>query len=445
MRTTQIIGMCLCNVAIYIGIAAFVGIMPVYLTHLGASSTQIGLVLALAYLCLATSMVVAGRITDRLQRRKAILLLSGASAAPIAWLTGTTTTVGPLLLLTGILWFMTGIAMAMVTAIAGLCADATRRGRLFGQLTVSGSLGLLLGNLLSGPVVDRWGYPALFTLLAVVYVGLPGAGLLVPDRHVGRGSREGRPSSLRAIAARRPFLVICVASIVGQASNIVIVLSRTLIMHSLRFDATAITVVAALGSVVTLPLPLLAGRVANRRKRKPILLACFVSTPLGLLVLTSASAFWQFWTASALQTIMGVSLVVGSALVSDLFPEETRGTALALWNATPWMGIVLGLSGGGLAISLAQMRPTLVMSVVLSVVALLLLVSVSIPHLAGQEHTVVDQRGDGVHRRPLSTPGGRVTCPQKSTHAPMPSRPAWPRLDLVGQRQTDKHTKGQGP
>ena len=389
MSATQVRALCLCNVVIFIGIAAIVGVMPVYLAQLRAGATITGLFLAFAYLCLALGTVLAGCLADRLQRRKTVLLVSGACAAPLTWLLGTITAVLPLLVVVGCLWFVTGTAMALVPILTGLCAPPTERGRLFGRLTLSSGLGLLLGNLLSGPIVDRWGYPALFVVLGLVALGLPGASALAPDP----GATPAPPAHVTrrtgAILTQRPFLLLVGASILGQAANIVIVLGRVLLMHTLHFPTTAITIVAALGGVVTLPLPLLCGRMADRLGPKPVLIACFAGPPLGLLALASAQALWQFWVASALQTVLGASLVVGSALVSALVPAERRGTALALLNATPWIGIVVGLSGGGLAISLVQMRSTVLVSVLLSLVALVALLPISTrqpPRSATQPH-----------------------------------------------------------
>src|SRR5205085_9272022 len=131
---------------------------------------------------------------------------------------------------------------------------------------------------------------------------------------------------------------------------------------------------------------------------KPLLFVCYAGTPLGLLVLVGAHAFWQFWIASAVQTVLGASLVVGSALVSELFPEERRGTALALLNATPWIGIVLGLSAGGLAISAVQMTPTLLLSVLLSLAALLALLPISATPPADPHEAAARQRGAAARR-----------------------------------------------
>jgi len=69
MRKQQLIALCFCNVIIYSGIAGLVGLMPVYLTQLGADTTVTGFFLAFAYLALALSNIVGGRLSDRFQRR----------------------------------------------------------------------------------------------------------------------------------------------------------------------------------------------------------------------------------------------------------------------------------------------------------------------------------------------------------------------------------------
>ncbi len=65
------------------------------------------------------------------------------------------------------------------------------------------------------------------------------------------------------------------------------------------------------------------------------------------------------------------------ALVTDMFWEKSLSTALSLLNATPWIGIVIGLSFGGFAIRVFQMTPALMLAALLSLVAILLLIPVS--------------------------------------------------------------------
>lgn len=92
-----------------------------------------------------------------------------------------------------------------------------------------------------------------------------------------------------------------------------------------------------------------------------------------------AGQLWQFWVASILQTIIGMSTVVSSALVTDMFVDESLDTALSLLDATIWIGIVIGLSAGGAAITLLGMTPTLAVSVLISLGATGLLLTMTVP------------------------------------------------------------------
>ena len=97
---------------------------------------------------------------------------------------------------------------------------------------------------------------------------------------------------------------------------------------------------AAVGTLLSLPLPLVIGRLSDRLGRKPLLLLCFLTTLPGLIILAAAKDSWHFWLASILQTGIGLSVVVGAALMTDIFPDESLDTALSLLTATPWIGIV---------------------------------------------------------------------------------------------------------
>ena len=375
MRKGQLFALCGCMFVINTGISIVFGLMPLYLTFLGADARSAGSILAVAYLALAASTLLGGYLSTRLQRRRELLIAGGVLAAPLAWSLGRVTGIGPLLVATSCLWFVTGITLTMTNILAGLLAAPERRGRSFGLLSLGAGLGLFFGSLVSGPIVDRWGYATQFGLLAAMYLVIPCLGLCLRDKAESR-QRGAQAAQVRHVVRNRTFAVLFGASIIGQASNVLIALGRPLLMQDLRLDATTITTAAAVGSLVSLPLPLVVGRLADRIGRKPVILVCFLATPLGLLALTAASALWQFWVAGILQTILGVHMVASSALVTDLFADDALSTALALLNATIWIGIVAGLSAGSLAITRLGMTPTLVLSVVVSLVAIGLLVPI---------------------------------------------------------------------
>ena len=74
-----------------------------------------------------------------------------------------------LAVLTGIVWFTGGVAIAMSQITVGLHATPEERGKLFGLLSVAAPLGSLLGGAAMGPAVDAWGFPKMLQWSAAVY------------------------------------------------------------------------------------------------------------------------------------------------------------------------------------------------------------------------------------------------------------------------------------
>ena len=378
MSKKQWLALCVCPFVISTGISTVFGLMPVYLTSIGADSTRAGVILAAAYIAMASSTVIGGYLSQRLQRRIPMLIIGGVLAVPLAWWLGTTASVGALLLLATSLWFVTGMVLTMANILAGLFAEPTRRGRIFGMLSVSSGLGLFFGALVSGWIADHWGFGVLFRLLAIVYVTIPCLGLVLHDKPVSE-RQEGTSAHFRFVLTNRTFRLLFFACILGQAGNAIFALSRPLIMQSLHFTATTMTTAAAIGSLVSLPLSLIIGRLSDQFGRKALIIVCFATTPVGLIILAAAGQLWQFWLASVLQTILGISMVVSSALVTDMFADQALDTALALLNATIWIGLSIGLSASSIALPLFQMLPTIVASVLVSLGAVGLLLLMTVP------------------------------------------------------------------
>jgi MFS family permease len=381
MSKTQFMALCVCNIVLFTGLAGLIGLMPLYLADLGADSSLTGFFMAFAYLSLAVSTISSGRLADRFGQRRTLLIIFGGLAVPVTLALSAITSVPLLMALMAVLWFVTGFAMTMVNVIAGLYSEPGSRGRIFGILSLSVGIGLAFGSWVSGRIVDAWGYPALFQLQGLFYIVVPLAALLVKDKTVIRVQGS---IPVREIFAQRSFLFLFLANVIGQGANSVIFLTRPMIMDAMHFDASAISSAPAFGSLVTLPLPLFIGWLADRAGRRAIIIICFALTSVSFLMMIAAVDLWHFWLASALQSIMGMSMVVGSALTTDMFPEESLGTSLSLLSSTPWIGIVFGFSLGGIAVEAIQIMPTLAVTLALSVVATLLLIPVNPPKTPAQ-------------------------------------------------------------
>jgi hypothetical protein len=66
--------------------------------------------------------------------------------------------------LTTITWFTGGALIVLDSILAGLGALPQDRGKIFGMLAFTTALAGVLGGV-TGPIVDRWDYPVLFTIM----------------------------------------------------------------------------------------------------------------------------------------------------------------------------------------------------------------------------------------------------------------------------------------
>jgi MFS family permease len=375
MRNKQLAALFVCNMIVVAHGAGLTGLLPVHATRLGADSALAGFYLASAFFALAVSTIIAGRLSNRFQRRKTMLIISGAAMVPLTWLIGQATTFPMLMLLTALTWFAAGMVVSLINILGGLFAEESQRGRVFGIIGLGGVSGAVLGSLVSGPIADRWDFMALFTLAGLLCALIPLAGFFLEDK-VMPAIRQAGTAPSRGVFANRTFLILWCASIVAHLANSQMILIKSLIMDRLEYDSTAISGTGAIGALIVLPIPLLAGWLSDRLGRKPFLMLCYFGTAIGLAIMIIAVDVWHFWVVSALQNVIGASLAVGLALVADIFPRNALGTPLSLFNATPWIGFVIGFSGSGAAINAFQVTPTLMIGVVLALVAVVLLMPI---------------------------------------------------------------------
>jgi MFS family permease len=370
----QLIALFLCSLATFTVGSGLVPLLPIYATRLGADSILTGYYLAFAFLALSISSVFGGWLSDRLQRRKSLLMVAGVLMIPTAWLMGQVTTILGLAVLTAILWFLAGIVVAMVSVLTGLFVDESERGQVFGIIGLAAPLAGIIGGLASGPIVDRWGYPALFTVAALVYILLPLCALLLADKPPTIRASKAVNSTSPTVMLGRAFLFLFFASVLAHIANSQIVLGRSLIMDSHGFDATAISSSGAIGSIISLPFPVFIGWLSDRLGRKPLIMICYLASLIGLAVLASSFSLWHFWIAMALQSIIGAGVAVGSALITDLVPRESLATPLSVYGSTQFIGYVIGFGGMGTVIKLVGLSTSLMIGISLCFAALILLV-----------------------------------------------------------------------
>jgi MFS family permease len=199
MTRRQLYSLFLCSLVIWTVGNGLVPLLPVHATQLGARPAVAGYYLAFSYAALAIGAVAAGWISDRLDRRKTPLVAAGVVGVPSAWLMGRVGNVWAFSVLTAVLWFCGGLALALVGILTGLSAGEGERGKVLGMISLTTGLGALIGGLATGFTADRWGFPTVFAVVALLVILWPVAGLVLTEQRVKRaqeGDASGRQRSL---------------------------------------------------------------------------------------------------------------------------------------------------------------------------------------------------------------------------------------------------------
>jgi MFS family permease len=366
-----------CGLVSWTIVQGTIALLPVYAVELGADPASTGTFLSLAFLAVTLGTLAAGWLADKFQRRKALIILAGALNIPTTWLMGQATAFWQLAILTAFVWFFVGVGFTTVNILAGLSAGEAERGKIFGILAINTSLGALIGGFVSGPIVERWGYPIWFLVAALCWALQPAIGLLIQDKLVVRARRDEAMSSLPAQPGfGGAFYLLLLANVIAFAAGFVALLGRPLLMDRLGFDLAAISGAVAIGGAVTLPFPLMLGWLSDRLGRYWLIVLCFFAGAIGLALLAVSVSLWHFWAASIFLAGVGVSLGIGPALVTDLVPEESLGTALAWYGFAPSMGGIIGFMLTGYAIEIFGMSTTFVAGAACTLIAIALVVQV---------------------------------------------------------------------
>jgi MFS family permease len=343
---------------------------------MGAGPALTGYYLAFAFLFLAIGAILAGWISDKLQRRKTTLITAGVIFIPVVWLMGMVSNIWQLAGLTAMAWFLGGLEIALVSILAGLFADKDQRGKIFGIIRLTMGLGFVLGGLISGPTVDLWGYPTMFKVLALFSMTLPLTGAFLEDSEVTRiptdklSPAESRPGLPRAI-----FLFVITITI-SQFSRYVGVLGRSLIMNERGFQTAAISSTAAVAGAISIPLFLLLGWLSDRVGRKRFIGLCYFTYSMGMLVLALSASLWHFYIFSSALAFMYVSNGVGSALITDLVPKGSLGRGMSLFQAATWTAGIVGFFFAGYAFQSIGIVPSVILFAFLPLLGIILLIPI---------------------------------------------------------------------
>ena len=344
-------------------------ILPLIGEALGVETGRLGLLVSVYSWVLAAAALVMGPISDRIGRRRVLLLGSGALAGALA-LHGLADTFDALLAVRVLAGAGGGMLSGAAVSYVGDYFPYERRGWATGWVMSGVPFGLVIGIPLGRALAVGLGFRAPFVVFAGVMAAAFALILAVVPQPPVRLS-DARPTvagALRQYAALlRPgptataaatyflmyfglglFIVYLPQWLTERFALDIVVFGEPLTVFGLPLDFIA--TLFLVGGVVSVVVGPRAGTLSDSIGRRPLILASCV----GLALVTAALPFvvTERWTAYVIYTaIMGLFAMRMSplqALLTALVPGRQRGAFLSLTIAVGQVGTGLGATFGGL-------------------------------------------------------------------------------------------------
>jgi len=354
-------------------------LLPVFLVSgLGASPLTLGIIEGLAEAAANITKVFSGVISDRMGRRRPLVLAGyglAAASKPLFPLAGSVVTV-----------FFARVVDRIGKGIRGaprdaLIADITPpalRGAAYGLRQSLDTVGAILGPVLAMVLMLASGNDVRLVLWVAVVPALLSVVVIVCFVH------EAAPRARPATAAVPPRwhalrqlkraywhgVAFALLLTLARFSEAFILLRAADILHDAALVPLALVIMNLAYALSAYPI----GALSDRFGRQPLLLggiALLIAADLCLAAADSAALIAAGATLWGLH--MGATQGLLAALVADAAPESLRGSAFGLFNFAVGIAMLLASSIAGLLWSAAGPAATFGASAAFAAIALLVL------------------------------------------------------------------------
>lgn len=342
------------NSILFIVIPLYVAKVPTHLFGLPAPA-RVGILLALYGLVAAVGQPIVGAWSDRLGRRKPLILVGLVMMAVCTLLFTVASQYSELLVLRALQGVAVALTIPTSLAIMSSATEKRTRGGTMGIYTTMRIIGLATGPLLAGYLYDTFGFNSAF-YAGTGFVAL-GALLVwwwVGEEPVDTTEARSRPFRVfeRGLLSRGIVGLGIATCAMAIAFSMIVALESQV---NQRLDQSALAFGVAFSALMVsrlfLQIPL--GRWSDRAGRKPFLLT-------GLILMAPATALLGFVATTGQLVVLRVAQGIASAgiaapafaLAADLSKAGGEGRQLSIVTMGFGLGIALGpLLGGWLAVS----------------------------------------------------------------------------------------------
>ncbi|KPL24834.1 MAG: hypothetical protein AMJ93_01475 [Anaerolineae bacterium SM23_84] len=372
-------------VVVMLGFGMVIPIFPFYIESLGASGTELGLLVATAALLEFLFAPLWGSISDR-TGRKPILLLGMLGYALSSLLMGLSTTLAMLFGSRALSGILSSATMATTMAYIGDSTSEEERGGGMGWIGAAMGLGVILGPGVGGLLGQYSLSTPFFIAAAMSLLALLLIAFLVPESLPSQARRKAE--GVRTVQLRRLWQALF--SPIGVPLFILFLVSFGLANFEAVFGLYAAlkfgygpervgAILSVIGIVTTLGKGALTGPLTRRWGDSLVIKASLLAGSAGFVVLLLANTYTTILLATAFFILSKTLLRPALLSLTSKRAIAGQGVAMGLSNSFMSLGRILGPIWAGWIFDVNFNYPYLTGSLILFLGFLISLVRISQP------------------------------------------------------------------